>query len=124
MPTPRVILVEDNLVYRQTLELLLPPEGIDVVGVAGDAEDAVGLAAALVPDVVLLDVRLPGLSGAEAVDALRAAAPTAAIVCLTGEATHEQAEAARASGALTVIDKATPTRQLADAIRSAARRCS
>lgn len=115
----RVLLVEDNAVYRATLELLLPAEaGIAVVGVAGDAVAGAAAAAALEPDVVLLDLRLPGPTGAEAV-AVVAAASTARVLCLTAEPDEQLGREALAAGAVAVLDKALATRELADAIRSA-----
>jgi DNA-binding NarL/FixJ family response regulator len=117
----RVLLVEDNAVYRATLELLLPAErGLEIVGAVGDGEAAVAAVAALGPDVVLLDLRLPGLAGAEAVAALALAAPRTGIVCLTAEPDDGLTRAALAAGAVAVLDKALPTREIADAIRSAA----
>jgi two-component system response regulator DesR len=119
----RVLLVEDNVVYRETLELLLPGEpGIELVGAVSDGEAAVAAVGVAVPDVVLLDLRLPGLAGADAVAALRAAAPDLAVVCLTAEPEHDLTRTALAAGAVAVLDKAIPTRELADAIRSAAQR--
>ena len=116
----RVVVVEDNAVYRATLELLLPAEGaIEVVGSAGDANAAAALVATLEPDVVLLDLRLPGPTGAEAVAVIRAASE-ARVLCLTAEPEDGLVAAALAAGALEVIDKAVATRDLADAIRSAA----
>lgn len=116
----RVLLVEDNEVYRATLELLLPTEGgIEVVGSAGNAVEASSLAASLAPDVVLLDLRLPGPTGADAVDAIRAAS-TARVLCLTAEPDAGLAAEALDAGAVAILDKALATRDLADAIRSAA----
>jgi DNA-binding NarL/FixJ family response regulator len=115
----RVLVVEDNAVYRATLELLLPAEeGITVVGVAGDAVAGAAAAAALEPDVVLLDLRLPGITGADAVAAV-VAASTARVLCLTAEPEEQLGRDALAAGAIAVLDKALATRELADAIRSA-----
>lgn len=120
MTTPtRVLLVEDNAVYRATLELLLPAEpGLELAGAVGDGDAAVEAARSLAPDVVLLDLRLPGLSGAEAVAAICAAAPATRVLCLTAEHDPELSRAALAAGAEAVLDKALPTREIADAIRS------
>jgi DNA-binding NarL/FixJ family response regulator len=118
--TTRVLVVEDNAVYRATLELLLPADGaIEVVGSAGDAVEAASLAVELAPDVVLLDLRLPGPTGADAVALLRRAC-AAPVLCLTAEPDATLAAEALAAGALAILDKAAATRDLADAIRSAA----
>lgn len=118
--TTRVLLVEDNAVYRDTLELLLPVEpGLTVVGAEGDGDAGVEAARRLHPDVVLLDLRLPGLAGADAVAALLAAAPGTTVVCLTAEATPELTAEVTAAGATVVLEKSLPTHAIADALRSA-----
>lgn len=121
MDSVRVLLVEDNEVYRDTLELLLGQEdAIAVVGAVGDVGSARSALDGAAPDVVVLDLRLPGLSGAAAVRAIGASAPGARILCLTAEATPELTDAARAAGAWDVLEKDASTRDLANAIRSAA----
>ena len=116
----RVLLVEDNEVYRSTLELVLEGrEGIEIVGSVGDGAEAADAAARLEPDVVLMDVRLPGLDGAQATAAVRERAPRAAIVCLTAEATDEDREAVLAAGAVDLVEKGRPTEDLVRVIRSA-----
>jgi DNA-binding NarL/FixJ family response regulator len=119
----RVLLVEDNDVYRATLELLLSGrEGIEIVGAVADGADAAEAAAAAAPDVVVMDYRLPGLDGAQATAAVRDAAPAAAIVCLTAEATAEEQAAVLAAGAVALVEKGKPTQELVAVIRAAAER--
>ena len=66
-PTIRVLLVEDHEVVRDGLEMLLAQcEGIEVVGTAGTGEEGIELSASLLPDLVLLDLSLPGMHGLEA----------------------------------------------------------
>jgi len=116
----RVLLVEDNEVYRSTLELLLDGrDGIQVVGSVADGGDAADAAVRLAPDVVLMDFRLPGLDGAEATAAVRAAAPNAVVLCLTAEATDADHQAVLAAGAAGLIEKGRPVDDLVRAIRSA-----
>jgi len=116
----RVLLVEDNEVYRSSLELLLGLQpGIEVVGAVASGSDAARAAAELAPAVVLMDYRLPGLDGAAATRAVRAAG-RAAIVCLTAEATADEREAILDAGAVAVVEKGGPVERLADAIRAAA----
>lgn len=118
VPT-RILLVEDNEVYRATLELLLPGEGVDVVAAVGDGAAALAVLTAIEVDVALVDLRLPGqLAGGALVAALRAQAPSVPVVCVTAEPSVEASEAALAAGALTVLDKSLPPRRLADAVRS------
>jgi DNA-binding NarL/FixJ family response regulator len=118
----RVLLVEDNDVYRSTLELLLGQQpDIDVVGAVADGHAGVTAAAELAPDVVLMDFRLPGLDGAEATMALKAARPDAVVICLTAEASDDDRLAVLAAGAGALVEKATATADLAEAVRSAFR---
>jgi DNA-binding NarL/FixJ family response regulator len=116
----RVLLVEDNEVYRSTLELLLDGrDGLEIVGSVGDGREAAAAAARLDPAVVLMDFRLPGLDGAGATAAVRAAAPNAAVLCLTAEATDADRRAVLDAGALGLIEKGRSIDDLVQAIHSA-----
>jgi DNA-binding NarL/FixJ family response regulator len=117
----RVLVVEDSDVYRETLVLLLDAaDGICVAGAVPDVGAALGtLDDRLDAGVVLLDLRLPGVSGGAAVAALRAAAPSLRVICLTGQRTSELDAEALAAGAELVLEKGVSTHDLADAIRSA-----
>jgi DNA-binding NarL/FixJ family response regulator len=120
MVVVRVLLVEDNEVYRSTLELLLDGrDGLEIVGSVADGREAAAAAERLGPAVVLMDFRLPGLDGAEATAAVRAAAPHAAVLCLTAEATAADREAVLAAGAVGLIEKGRPIDDLIRAIHSA-----
>ncbi|RYP85405.1 response regulator transcription factor [Nocardioides guangzhouensis] len=80
----RVVLADDHPVVRRGLRALLSTiEGIEVVGEAADGEAAVKEAQLLVPDIVLMDVRMPGLDGVEATRRIRAAVPGVAVLVLT-----------------------------------------
>ncbi|WP_175582693.1 response regulator [Nocardioides guangzhouensis] len=82
--TLRVVLADDHPVVRRGLRALLSTiEGIEVVGEAADGEAAVKEAQLLVPDIVLMDVRMPGLDGVEATRRIRAAVPGVAVLVLT-----------------------------------------
>jgi len=119
----RVLLVEDNEVYRSTLELLLDGrEGLEIVGSVADGREAAAAASRLDPAVVLMDFRLPGLDGAEATAAVRAAAPDAAVLCLTAEATGADREAVLAAGAVGLVEKGRSIDDLVRAIHSATER--
>lgn len=84
MPEARVLLADDHAVLRSGLRLLLDAQpDLQVVGEAGDGREALALAAQLQPDLILLDLTMPGLSGLEALPALRKAAPAARIIILT-----------------------------------------
>lgn len=85
-----VLLVDDQLPFRVAARSLLEAEeGYDVVGEAGDGEQAVELARLLRPDVVLMDVRLPGISGIEATRRILASDPLTIVVLLS---THAAAD--------------------------------
>jgi CheY-like chemotaxis protein len=85
-PGPRVLLVEDNDVERETMRELLEDEGIVVVGAAPDGFAGVELARALVPEVVLMDMRMPGLDGIEATRLIKEVHPDVQVIILTAYA--------------------------------------
>jgi len=80
----RVLIVDDHALFRRGLEMVLAQESdLELVGEAGDGTEAVHKAADLLPDVVLLDVRMPTSGGIEACSAIKEVAPSAKIVMLT-----------------------------------------
>ena len=80
----RVLLADDHAIMREGLRLLLEGEEIFVVvGEAGDGETAVSLTAELLPQVVLMDLRMPGMDGLTALETIRARWPDLAVVILT-----------------------------------------
>jgi DNA-binding NarL/FixJ family response regulator len=80
----RVLVVDDHALFRRGLEIVLAQESdIEVVGEAGDGAEAVEQAADLLPDVVLMDVRMPRRSGIEACTAIKDVVPSARIIMLT-----------------------------------------
>ena len=90
----RFLLCDDHALFREGLAVLLERrEGWRVVGQAADGEEAVRLAAELRPDLILLDVAMPGMSGIEAASALRAVSPHSAILALSmyGDAHYRRA---------------------------------
>ena len=110
----RVLLVEDNEVYRSSLELLLALQpGLEVVGSAATAAEALALTTTLSPEVVLLDFRLPDQDGAEAAAEFRRRHPEVKVVCLTAEASPAERDAVLGGGAVAVIEKGAPVDEVA-----------
>lgn len=114
----RLLVVDDHTLFRRGLVALLAADaGLQVVGEAGDAAEAVRKAQALQPDLVLLDNHLPGATGIQALPELKEAAPLARIVMLTvSEDGNDLREALRA-GASGYLLKTMEGEELAAAIR-------
>lgn len=79
----RVVICDDHPVYREGLRLLLEELGTEVVGEVGDGETAVTMAAELKPDVVVMDLNLPGINGVEATRRIIGADPQVGVLVLT-----------------------------------------
>lgn len=116
----RVLLVDDHRTVREGLAALLRgEEGIRVVGEATNGPMAIELAARLQPDVVVMDVTLPGMSGIEATRRLRAAWPSLRVVGLSAHAQPNIAQAMRSAGAEAYLNKSESAETLIAAIRGA-----
>ena len=114
----RVLVVDDQELFRRGLTMLLSVEpDITIVGEAGDGATAAALAAATAPDIVLMDVRMPKLSGIEAITAVRNAAPAARIVMLTVSDEEADLYEAIKGGASGYLLKDASTDEVAQAVR-------
>jgi PAS domain S-box-containing protein len=115
----RVLLVDDHVMMRQGIsQLLCQAPDIQVVGEASDGEEAVRLAQETRPDVVVMDVNMPGMSGVEATRAIRAQAPGVAVIALS---MYEEANCAREmqdAGAAAYITKSEAAGALVAAIHA------
>ena len=119
--TVRVLLADDEQLVRTGLRLILGTEpGIEVVGEATDGEEALRLVPELVPDVLLLDIRMPGTDGLEVTRRLREAGAEVPIVILTTFDTDRNVLTALQHGASGFLLKDAPAEQLVAAIRAAA----
>ena len=117
----RVLIVDDHPMWRDGVARDLATAGVDVVGTAGDGQQAVRIAAATRPDVVLMDLRLPGLPGVEATAAILAADPDVRVLILSASGEHAHLLApvkARASGYLV---KSASAPELLEALERTAR---
>jgi two-component system, NarL family, response regulator YdfI len=118
----RVLIVDDHLVVREGLQLILGLEGdIAVVGEAADGATAVRLAGELQPDVVLMDLRMPGMDGLEAIGHIRAQWPEIAIIILTTYNEDDLLRQGLQAGARSFLLKDTDRETLFRTIRAAAR---
>lgn len=112
----RLLVVDDVPLFRAGLTSALRDAGFDVIGEAETAEGAVAKAESLLPDLVLLDVLMPGLSGLEVVEKLTAVSPESKVILLTGSESEEDLLAAIKAGARGYIVKDMPFPQLVDSI--------
>ena len=116
--TIAVLLADDHPVVRQGLKtfLELQPD-VSVAGEACDGAEAVALAADLLPDVVLLDLVMPGLGGPETIRRIRAASPETKVIVLTSFAGDDELFPALRAGADAYLLKDVEPRELVEAIR-------
>src|ERR687887_238836 len=115
----RVLIVDDHALFRRGLiQVLLFEDGIEVVGEGKDGDDAIRKAEELAPDVVLMDVRMPRVSGIEATRRLAETLPTTKILMLTVSDEEDDLYEAIKAGATGYLLKEISIEEVADAIRS------
>ncbi len=115
----RVLVADDHALFRRGLNMILESENaIEVVGEAEDGVEAVDMAIDLAPDVVLMDVRMPRLSGIEAATRVRQSVPAAKILMLTVSDEEEDLYEAIKAGANGYLLKEISIEEVADAIRA------
>lgn len=114
----RVLLVDDHAVYRQGLRSMLKMErDMEVIGEAGDGKEAIEQVGALKPDVVLMDINMPGMDGMEATRKLADAYPGVLIIMLTMFKGEEHLREARRAGASAYVVKDADSELLVQTIR-------
>jgi DNA-binding NarL/FixJ family response regulator len=113
----RLVLVEDNRLFRETMELLLGlrPE-LELVGSVESGRQAIAVCAELVPDVVVMDYRMPGIDGAQTTAAVLRASPQTRVICLTASVSKEERELVLAAGAVACITKLESLDRIVEAI--------
>ena len=117
----RVIVVDDQTAVREGLVTSLETmQGVEVVGSASDGEEAVELVAALSPDVVLMDLRMPRVDGVEATRCIRADHPETQVVVLTTYADDESIVGALRAGAIGYLTKDAGRDHIRRALEAAA----
>ena len=115
----KILIVEDQELIRQSLEIILSSQpGLSVIGLAGNGNEAVEMAGALSPDVILLDIRMPGMDGVSACRIIKEKYPGIKIIVLTTFDDDEYVFDAIKYGANGHLLKGTSVDELANAIRT------
>lgn len=112
-----VLIVDDAELFREALKAAFTQEGFEVVAVAADAMSGIDLAREHEPDLVMLDLLMPGMSGLEVVGTIIKASPRSRVVLLTASESAEDLLAAVKAGASGYLTKDTPLPRLASAMR-------
>ena len=118
-PVTRVFICDDNPELRELTRIGLEEDpDLRVVGEAQDAPTAIAAMTACHPDVLLLDLSMPGMDGLEALPSIKAAAPGTRIVIFSGFSAHRLADKSRELGADEYVEKGAPMEALRDTVRA------
>lgn len=118
----RILLAEDHVVVRESIRQLLNRESdLEVVGEAGNGEEAVRLTAQLKPDIVVMDVAMPNVNGIEATKSIKALCPATAVLALSAYDYDQYIFALLEAGAAGYLLKDVSGQELTDAIRAVRR---
>jgi DNA-binding NarL/FixJ family response regulator len=118
--SPRVLLVDDHDLFRRGLRTLLEAEGVDVIGEADTGRDALAQISVLAPDVVVMDLNMPGITGAEATAKMSMTAPTTRVLVLSASNQDADVMDAIMAGACGYLLKDSSINDLVTGIRAAA----
>ncbi len=116
MTKPTVVIVDDAPLFQAGLSAAFKEQGFDVTGQATDALGAVAIAKVKKPDIVLLDVLMPGISGLDVVDKILEASPRSKVILLTSSESGEDLLKAIKAGARGYIVKTTPLPTLVESV--------
>jgi DNA-binding NarL/FixJ family response regulator len=112
-----VLIADDHRLFADALEAILATDGrFEVVGKAHDGESAVRMAGTTKPDVVLMDIAMPGVDGVEATRRIRKRRKSTAVLILTGSNARNDVDRARRAGAAAYVTKDRIASQLVEAI--------
>ena len=116
----RVVLVDDHPVYREGLARLLGQSGVDVVAQAGNGPDALSIVEETAPDVVVMDLNMPGMSGVEVTRSLIERTPSSRVLVVSVSAQEEDVTEAILAGASGYVLKDGPVEEVVAGIQAAA----
>ena len=119
-PACRVVIADDHPFYREGLARSLRESGIDVVREVANGDAAINAVAETAPDLVLMDVNMPGISGVEATRRVTELFPATRVVILSVSAEESDVVGAIEAGATGYLLKESPPQEVIDAIREAA----
>ena len=118
----RVLIVDDHRLFAEALEVILASDGrIEIAGHAGTGEEAIEAATSSQPDVVLMDIAMPGMDGLEATRRIAEKVPSAAILMLTGSNSRIDVDQAKQAGAAGYVTKDRIAAELVGAILEVAK---
>ena len=118
----KVVIVDDHTIFRQGLRRLLEAyEEIEVVGEAGSGEQAISQTERLSPDIVLMDIKMPGMDGIEAIEHIKSEHPQTEIVVLSMYEDAEYIIRAIRAGASSYVQKSTTTERLIETMKETRR---
>jgi two-component system chemotaxis response regulator CheY len=124
MPKQRILVVDDDNLMRELLKAILREEGYIIAGEAKDGQSALLACEKINPDIVCLDVNMPGMSGIDTLRALRKQQPKAQIIMVTGDSSLTTVREAVSYGAAGYIIKPFTAARVGDAMRAALKQTS
>ena len=114
----RVVLADDHPLFLRGLEAALEREGLEIVGLATTGEEVLDIATQVEPEVVLLDVAMPGMDGIECLGELRRRLPEVKVVMLSGSDDQQVVDQCLDAGALCFVGKSVQPQDIAHALRA------